>query len=501
MGSGGSFGISRWGRRALLCLGLLAGGPAFAGEAKVVILSPHWEGIRKEYTTAFEAWHRAEYGQPATLEWLDMGGTSDDVKFIQSGFSSGKASLGVDLFWGGGIDPYVELAKGHYFQPYRLPEPLLRAIPAHLFGLPLYDPQFRWYGTALAGFGILYNKVVLQYLHLAPPETWEDLADPRLFTWVGSADPRHSGSVHMMYEIILQAYGWEKGFEIIRGMGANIRSFPKSSSQTPKDTALGEVAAGLAIDIYALTQIDEAGSDKLAYVMPEGQTVINPDGIAILRGAPHLELAQRFIRFVLSPAGQRLLMLPQGAEGGPREFSLNRMSVLPALYEELGASYTAPTNPFAWKTSLPYDSDKGGRRWGLVNDLIGVLVIDTHDQLVAAWRAFIQASQPPAARRVLYRLPLTEQEAEALAANWEDPALRGRKINEWLEFAQRQYAEVRRLCGPYGRDRLAWLKAGLRGITPALVLGLLLFFIGDLAKQGGCWMQRRFSHRDRKERP
>ena len=58
-----------------------------------------------------------------------------------------------------------------------------------------------------------------------------------------------------MYEIILQAYGWDEGFALLTRMGANIRSFPKGGSQTPKDVAIGEAACGLAIDMYGLAQI------------------------------------------------------------------------------------------------------------------------------------------------------------------------------------------------------------------------------------------------------
>jgi len=453
-------------------------------EEKLVILSPHWEGIRKEYDRAFAAWHQARYGTVPTVEWLDMGGTSDDVKFIQSQYSTGNEDIGIDLFWGGGIDPYLELAEAGYLEPYRLPQAVLAGIPAEYSGLPMYDPQFRWYGTAMAGFGIIYNKVVLKTLHLPEPQTWEDLARPELFTWVGSADPRNSGSVHMMYEIILQAYGWPQGFDLIRRMGANIRAFPKASSRTPKDTALGEVACGLAIDIYALTQIDEAGSDKLGFVMPEGKTVINPDGIALLRNAPHRELAQRFIHFVLSGEGQRLLMLPVGAEGGPQEFSLNRMSVLPALYEQLGAQCTASTNPFAWTSTLRYDADKGSARWPLVNDLIGALVIDTHEDLIRTWAAIQRAGMPKIALAKLAEMPLTEEQGLALAAQWDDQERRGQEIARWVTFAREQYAEARRLCGPAGRNRWGGVKKAVRLMVPLGAGVLLLVFLVDLVRQG-----------------
>jgi hypothetical protein len=44
-------------------------------------------------------------------------------------------------------------------------------------------------------------------------------------------------------------------------------------------------------------------------------------------------VAEKFVEFVMRPEGQRLWMLPPGAPGGPRQFALERMAVLPAVYD------------------------------------------------------------------------------------------------------------------------------------------------------------------------
>lgn len=455
------------------------------GAEKLVIISPHWEGLRREYTRAFEAWHHDRYGEPITVEFLDLGGTSEIIKFIRSEYSGDRENVTVDIFWGGGTDPYLQLAKEGFLAPYRVPDGVLEQIPPHIFGMPMYDPQFRWYGTALAGFGIIYNKVVLDLLHLPAPATWEDLARPEFATWVGSADPRASGSVHMMYEIMLQTYGWEKGIDVITRIGANVRSFPDSSSRIPKDVSAGEIACGLAIDIYAQAQINEAGPDKIGYVMPEGQTVINPDSIAILRGAPHREAAERFLEFVLSEQGQSLLMLPPGADGGPTEFQLGRMCVIPALYGKLGGERIVPTDPFRWKTSLKYDADKGGLRWTLVNDLVGALIIDTHDDLVRAWEAIGRGGMREDALAKLGEAPITEAEGLELARwKWDDDEARSVERSAWVRFAQRKYREAYRLSGGAGREH--WRAVG-RVVRLAIPLGaaaMCVLLVCDLIVRG-----------------
>lgn len=467
-------------------MGLLLSLAGAGARERLVILSPHWEGIRKEYHRAFVEWYRQRTGQEIEVVWLDMGGTSDDEKYIRSQFAQKPEGIGIDLFWGGGVDPYIRLAEEGYFQPYRVPSSLLERIPADYAGLPMYDARFRWYGTALSGFGILYNRVVLRRLGLPEPQTWEDLARPCYFTWVGSADPRHSGSVHMMYEIILQAYGWERGWQVILGLGANARSFPEGSSRVPKDITVGEVAAGLVIDIYASRQMAEVGAEYLGFVMPEGQTVINPDGIGILRGAPNLAAARAFVEFVLSPEGQRIWMLPVGAPGGPREFLMARMSILPELYTLLGEQAVTRENPFQWRQSLRYDAEKGSTRWSLLNDLLGVLVIDPHDDLVRAWRAALRAGAGQEALEELGRVPLSEEEALRLAKAWKDERLRNRVLGEWAAFAAEKHRRLLERYAPHwqGQERVY---GALRLFFP-LLLGLVL--LGELVRALGGWLLR-----------
>lgn len=422
----------------LCCLDMFGASRSLAAD-KLVIISPHWEGIRTEFTRGFKEWYKKAGKGDVEITWLDQGGTSDDLRFIQSGFERSPSGIGVDLFYGGGMDPYAELAGAGLLVPFKLPDAVLKKIPAELNGIPLYDRQYRWYGTSLAGFGILYNKKLLKMYGLKEPKKWDDLADPKLMDLVGSSDPRHSGSIHMMYEIILQAYGWERGWEILLKMGANVRTFPKSSSQTGKDLAVGEIAAGLSIDTYAYTAIEETGADRLGFVLPRKATVITPDPIAILKGAPNPKAAQEFIRFVLSPQGQRLWLYKKGAPGGPKEFSLNKMSVLPELYKDFRKKSNVTVNPYEMKAGFRYDTKKGAARWNLLNDMVGALIIDTHDDLSAAWKKLSKGKNGKKLAAV-FRVPITESAAMKLASEtWGDEVSRNKTINSWISDARKRY--------------------------------------------------------------
>jgi len=414
-------------------------------ENKLIIISPHWEGIRQEFTRAFKKWYKERAGVEVEIEWLDQGGTSDDLRYVKSEFSRRPEGIDIDLFFGGGKDIYLELGRLGLLLPYKIPDELLKKIPATFSGITLRDPGYRWYGAALSGFGIIYNKVILNKNSLPVPAEWEDLADERFLGWVGSGDPRSSGTARMMYEIILQAYGFEKGFDIITRVAGNVRSFRRSSSDVPKDVTLGEAAVGLAIDFYAWSEIHRVGEEKIGYALPRKLTVINPDPIAILRGAPHLELAQAFIRFVLSEQGQGLWMLPKGAPGGPEEFELLRMPVVPVMYEKYKDETSVRLNPFKWGEAFDYDSEKGARRYGILNDFLGAMVIDTHDELKEAWKAVIDAGSPEALLKELTEAPITEAELLSLAdSTWSDQRVRNETIARWVKFALNKYARVKK---------------------------------------------------------
>ncbi|MBM3211178.1 extracellular solute-binding protein, partial [Candidatus Poribacteria bacterium] len=430
----------------LLVIFLISCGSKKPKDNKLILLSPHNEYITKEFTTGFQKWFRDNYKSDVSLEWLDQGGTGNIKRYIESEFQKNPDGVNIDIFFGGGTDPHMDFKKAGFLYQYKLPDKILSKIPKDYAGSPVYDTDYYWYGACLAGFGIIYNKPQLSKMGLSIPQTWSDLAKPELNGWVSSGDLRQSGSVHKMYELILQVYGWEKGFDVITRMNANVKSFFRGSSEIPASVDLGETFCGLSIDINALARIAEAGSERLGYIMPEGETVINSDPIAILKGAPHKELAQIFVEFVMGEPGQKLWMLKKGEPEGPQEFSLRRMSVMPSMYDLLGDKIDVPTNPFKWKNTLAYDHEKGSARYGIIGDLIGSMTIDMHQDLKNAWKAVIGGGMKEEALKRLTAVPVSEDEAIQIGKEkWENQEFRNAKITEWTKFAQNKYKEAIKL--------------------------------------------------------
>jgi ABC-type Fe3+ transport system substrate-binding protein len=404
-------------------------------DQELVIISPHSPEIKKEFTLGFTQWHKSRTGKTVRLNWLDVGGTGEAINYIKSRNTGGAG--GVDVFFGGGDYPFIKLAGMGLLMPHRLPDSIIAHVPHSINGIRVYADDSLWYGSALSGFGIAYNKSILRANKLPLPAVWEDLARPEYFGWVSSGDPRYSGSVHVMYEIILQSYGWEKGWDVLCRMGANVQSFVKSASGAAKDVALGQAALGMVIDFYAFAEIDRYGKDRLGFLLPPGQTVISPDGIAILKNAANPELACQFVDYVLSD-GQKLWALKKGVSGGPRETALCRFPVDSTLYSRDPSELAITENPFGLKNPLRYDGGLAGKRWDVVNDLIASRIIGPHRSLQRCWRSHGAGS----ALRACFSSGITDSQAIALSTQWTSKdfaAQRIRTMNAWIGSAQNQY--------------------------------------------------------------
>jgi len=435
-------------RRALTAAvgaGLLVLGPGGVVRPanRVIILTPHVDAIRNEFGAAFARWHAQEFGAPAEVDWRYLGGTSDALRFVQSEFAKKPGGIGLDCFFGGGLEPFLLLADKGLSSRYQPSPEVLAGIPQTLRGMDLYDTNFLWFGAVLSSFGILQNTRVQRLMALPSVHTWGELTNAALRGWVGAGDPRNSGTMNVMFESFLQFYGWERGWQVLTQIGGNVRKFDRVSSVTAKDVTLGETAYAFCIDFYGFAQVSVAGQTNMRFVLPDDFAAVNPDGLAVLKGAPDLETARRFVDFVLSEPGQCIWFLPRGLPEGPRQFSIERPSIRPALYGRYQQSRHSQFNPFVAAQGFLYDARLGRKRREVVAALVGTLLVDSHAELQSAWRSVIGRGLRPADLAELGRPPVSEADAMQLATGlWTNPAVRIQSNLLWQSWAQRKYRRL-----------------------------------------------------------
>ena len=378
---------------------------------RVIIYTPHNEQIRSEFARGFAEWHLRKFGEDAEVIWNTPGGTSEIRRILDA---NAQAALrenrpiggNADLVFGGGSYEYGQLKleirvgdgadarSGRILQAPSFDDAYLTEIyGANTIGdNTLYDIDHYWFGVALSGFGIVYNRDILKDLGVPEPRIWADLTDARLAGSVTLVNPAQSGSVTTALEAIIQRLGWEQGWQIIRRMSANARSVASSAPKVPLDVSAGDSAAGPCIDFYGRYQaqaIATAGDpDRLGYVDPLGQTVIDPDPVALLSNAPNRETAERFIRFALSDDGQALWQFrvnaQVGALNGPVEFELRRMPVRRDFIAKYHSQFMDDVDPFTLASAVK-DPDKNARSY--IAPLFSAMCADRRDELASAWKA------------------------------------------------------------------------------------------------------------------
>jgi len=406
-------------------------------DARLVIVTPHNQTIRRAFAQAFADHMQKTRGMKVYLDWRVPGGTSEVRRLMDSEFDAaakhGRDGIGIDLFFGGGAYDFNKQARKGQFSPSRIfqdhpdwfsPE----IIPATHTGEQYYHPRGLWIGVCLSSFGIVYNRDRCAALGIAPPPShWDDLTDPRLIGQIAVADPTKSGSVNKAFEMLVQeerqkalatvprkhpgrkrlieaakSEGWKKGLQRIQKIGANARYFTDSSAKIPLDVAQGNAAAGLCIDFYGRTYNERHrqanGESRVVYLTPVGGSSVSVDPVAILKGAPHRALAEDFIAFLFSKNGQRLWNLKPGEPGAPLH-ALRRLPIRRDLYtpEELKAFSDPDALPYERTGNFSYRAELTAPAFSALALIIRSMCLDSHHELQVAWQALIDHNFPPQA--------------------------------------------------------------------------------------------------------
>lgn len=136
------------------------------------------------------------------------------------------------------------------------------------------------------------------------PKTWIDLTDARFAKLVSTARADKSGSSYMQLCNTLLVYP-DKGWDVYKGILQN-SVISASSGSVSKFVNDGEQAVGITLEDNAFRYVQGGGPVKIVY--PADGTVAAPDGIALLKGAPHPDAGKAFIDWCLSKPVQEFLV-------------------------------------------------------------------------------------------------------------------------------------------------------------------------------------------------
>ncbi len=421
---------------ALVLSGAATFGPAAAQTGKVTVVSSVAQDVPDPFKKAFE---KAYPG--AALE-VQNRNTNAAVKFIEETKSNNQT----DLMWASAPDAFEVLKGKSLLQKYT---PKATGIPDKIGAFPINDPEGHYFGFAASGYGIMWNTRYAQANKLPEPKEWQDLAKPAYFDHVSIAAPSRSGTTHLTIETILQGEGWDKGWRTIKEMAGNFRQVTERSFGVPEAVNSGQVGFGIVIDFFAFSA--QASGFPVKFVYPSVTTIV-PANVAIVANAPNRAGAEAFVEFLLSPAGQEVLLEP----------SIRRLPINPAVYAKAPADYPNPFKDPSLGARVKFDVDVSEKRTNVVDTLFDQIITFQLEPLKAATKAIHEAEAALAkkdnaqaralikdARDLVAAVPVTDAQAAspeitgAFTGAKEKGARQAELEQQWAAFARERYAQAR----------------------------------------------------------
>jgi len=142
------------------------------------------------------------------------------------------------------------------------------------------------------------------------PRTWKALADKKNIEGVSTARADQSGSSYMQLANVLAIYGdGDAGWAVYKSIMENF-FIASSSGAVSRLTNDGEVPVAITLEDNAQRFV--LGGGPVAIVYPEDGAIAAPDGIAIIKGAPNMDGAKKFVDWALSAKVQNFLVQEMG---------------------------------------------------------------------------------------------------------------------------------------------------------------------------------------------
>lgn len=409
---------------------------AQAPAGKVTVVTSFAKDVTDPFKKAFE---KAYPG--VTLE-VQNRNTNAAVKFIEET----KANNQTDLMWASAPDAFEVLKGKTLLQKY---QPKATGIPDKVGSYPINDPSGAYFGFAASGYGIMWNERYTKANQIPEPKEWSDLAKPVYFDHVAIASPARSGTTHLTVETILQGEGWEKGWRSIKELAGNFRQITDRSFDVPEQVNSGQVGIGIVIDFFAFSA--QASGFPVKFVYPTVTTVV-PANIGIIANAPNKAGAEAFVEFLLSPAGQEVLLEP----------GIRRLPINPAVYAKAPADYPNPFKDARFQKMITFSAETSETRTAVVDTLFDQLISfqlaglkDVTKSLHEAEAALAKKDNAQAralikeARDLIAAMPVTAEQASAkdvtgaFTGAKEKGARQAELEQQWAAFAKDRYAQAK----------------------------------------------------------
>jgi iron(III) transport system substrate-binding protein len=212
-----------------------------------------------------------------------------------------KDNPSFDVWWGGPVDSFIAAKAAGVLEPYNSPNYANLIDPAKA-----KDPDNTWAGIYMGSLGFATNTNWLAaHPDAKAPTSWDDLLKPEFKGQIMVAHPSTSGTSYTALATILQIKGEAAGWEFIKKYATQVSQYTKSGAAPAKFVGLGEGAVAI---VFSHDTVNEIENNKAPLVLtfPSEGTGFEIGGVAIVKGAKHMDAAKAWFDWSLTPATQSL---------------------------------------------------------------------------------------------------------------------------------------------------------------------------------------------------
>ncbi len=209
-----------------------------------------------------------------------------------------KENPQASVWYGGGSLTFIEAKNEGLLENYVSPNAAI--IPEKF-----KDKDGAWTGIYSGYLGFYADGDWLKKNNLQMPNKWDDLLNPAFKGEIVMAHPGSSSTSYNLLTTILQLKGESAGWDYLRKLHENIRQYTKSGSAGGRMVQLHET--GLTIGyLHDAVAFKREGYDHIVIAAPEDGTGYEIGAVGIIKGAPQLENAKKFVDFVLTVEAQEI---------------------------------------------------------------------------------------------------------------------------------------------------------------------------------------------------
>jgi iron(III) transport system substrate-binding protein len=212
-----------------------------------------------------------------------------------------KANPKHDIWYGGTGDPHLQAAEQDLSLAYK--SPMLEQLQPWA-KKQAEQANYKTVGIYLGVLGMGYNTELVAKKKAPVPACWKDLARPEYAGDVQMANPNASGTAYTTIATLVQIFGEEPAFAMLKSWHKNISSYSRQGVGPIKATARGENMVAVAF-IHDVVTEATAGFPVKSVAPCEG-TGYEIGSMSIIKGAKNLDNAKKFYDWALTPAAQKL---------------------------------------------------------------------------------------------------------------------------------------------------------------------------------------------------